>query len=79
MSYEPDKAIHPGYTVKKGLRMLGIPSPNRKISRIMKFQDSISLNEAVWLAEVMRTTPQFWLNLQKNYDDTVARLNKTKD
>jgi antitoxin HigA-1 len=52
-------------------RAIHVP-PNR-ISRLINAQASVTPDTALRLARALRTTPEFWLNLQLRYDlDTAA-------
>lgn len=50
---------------------LGIPI--QQISEIVKGVRGITPDTAWLLSEAFSTTPEFWLNLQNNYDLTVSR------
>jgi addiction module HigA family antidote len=74
--------IHPGEILAEELleigisaaqlaRTLGVP-PNR-ISQIIAGKRAISADSALRLARYFRTTPDLWMNLQKNYDLDLAR------
>ncbi len=70
--------IHPGeilqeeFLVPLGLsasrfaKMLGVPA--NRITRILNGSSAITANTALLLAKALRTTPEFWLNLQTRYD-----------
>ena len=60
-------------------KALHVP-PNR-ITAILKGTRSITADTALRLARYFNTTPQSWLNLQKNYELEVAKreLGKTID
>lgn len=45
------------------------------ISEIVRGKRTITAKTAIALAGVLDTSPQFWLNLQNNYDLANARLN----
>lgn len=42
--------------------------PRTRVERILNEQTAISVDTALRLAKLFKTTPQFWLNLQNNYD-----------
>jgi len=78
----PRTAIHPGEILADELReiktsaaelarTIGVP-PNR-ISQILAGKRAISANTALRLARYFGTTPEFWMNLQKNYELDLAR------
>ena len=75
--------VHPGETLREDfLKPLGL-TPNRlaielqvpatRINDIARGKRAISADTALRLARYFGTTPQFWLNLQANYDLEVAQ------
>ena len=75
--------VHPGETLREDfLKPLGL-TPNRlaielqvpatRINDIARGKRTISADTALRLARYFGTTPQFWLNLQANYDLEVAQ------
>ena len=81
--YKPDIAIHPGRTLAEtieGLNMSQVDFAKRTdltpktINEIIKGVNPITPESAVKFAAVVGTSPTFWNNLQRNYDETVVRL-----
>ena len=78
------QTTHPGEILKEefmvplGLsanalgRALKVP-PNR-ITAIINQQRGVTGDTALRLAKYFKTTPQFWMNLQSNYDLTKAQI-----
>ena len=77
-------AIHPGEILKEELdeadisaaelaRNLGVP--HNRFTEIIRGSRSITGDTALRLAHWFGTTPQFWLNLQTQYDLTIAEQN----
>jgi addiction module HigA family antidote len=75
--------VHPGEVLKEefmrplglsanGLAHAGRVPPNR-ISAIVNGDRGVSADTALRLAKAFGTTPEFWLNLQKQYDLDCAR------
>jgi addiction module HigA family antidote len=70
--------IHPGEILREeflkptGITMsqlaLALRVPSNRISQICSGNRAISAETALRLARYWETTPQFWLNLQKDYD-----------
>ncbi|MCB9959072.1 MAG: HigA family addiction module antidote protein [Rhodospirillaceae bacterium] len=71
------RAVHPGEILEESLeesgisqtefaRQIGVP-PNR-ISQIIAGKRSISGDTALRLAHWFGSTPQYWMNLQANFD-----------
>ncbi|HZT41457.1 MAG TPA: HigA family addiction module antitoxin [Chthonomonadaceae bacterium] len=81
--------IHPGEILQEEfLTPLGI-TPYRlshaigvqqtRISEIINGKRSITPDTAIRLARFFKTTPEFWLNLQRQYDLEEAQLERGKD
>jgi len=75
------RAVHPGIVLKDELREIGImPTelarqvnvPPNRISQIIAGKRSITGDTAVRLGHWFRTGPEFWLNLQTQYDLAVV-------
>jgi addiction module HigA family antidote len=74
--------IHPGETLREDfLKPLGLTAnrlaielqvPVTRINDIVRGKRAISADTALRLARFFGTTPQFWMNLQANYDLEVA-------
>lgn len=73
----PRPPIHPGEHLRIDLETAGVSQrrlaaaiqvPPNRISEIIQGRRSITADTALRLARVIGTTPQYWLNLQANYD-----------
>jgi len=74
----PMPPIHPGETLREDfLRPLGLTAnrlaielqvPVTRVNDIVRGKRAISADTALRLARHFGTTPQFWMNLQANYD-----------
>ncbi|MBM3737668.1 MAG: HigA family addiction module antidote protein [Acidobacteria bacterium] len=73
--------IHPGQILKEDLDDAGISLnglsrdirvPMNRISAIVNGKRAISADTAIRLALFFGTTPQYWMNLQANYDLALA-------
>ncbi len=83
--YLPDYAIHPGEILEEELdaRKITISdiififdlTPNI-IYKIIHEKMSITVEIAKGLEELLDISSIVWINLQKNYDDTIKRLSK---
>ncbi len=79
-------AVSPGRILQQEyLEPLGMTSgdlaraldvPRTRVERILKEETAVSVDTALRLAAFFRTSPQFWLNLQNNYD--LARAKSPK-
>ena len=75
--------IHPGETLREDfLKQLGLSAnrlaielqvPVTRVNDIVRGRRAITADTALRLARYFGTTPQFWINLQTNYDLDVAR------
>ena len=52
-------------------RTIGVPV--RRVNEIVHGKRSITADTALRIGRALRTTPEFWLNLQRRYDLDVAR------
>lgn len=73
----PRPLIHPGEHLQVDLEELGMSQaqlarelkvPKNRISQIIKGERGITADTALRLARWMGTTPEYWLNLQANYE-----------
>ncbi len=88
MKYIPVDPIHPGiilkeeFLVEHGLSSYKAASdmgiPRTRLERIVKGENGISADTALRLSRYFGNSAEFWLNLQRGYDLSVA-LNSAKD
>lgn len=80
MSKQP---IHPGEQLALDLQDIGLPAshlaeilgvPQSRISNIINGKIGITADTALRLAAWQGTTPQYWMNLQRDYDLNTAIL-----
>lgn len=83
MVYQPSKAIHPGVSVQRELDHLGMSQKRlaertglseKHISQIINGEASITADTAFLFANALGGAASFWLNLDRNYRETLARL-----
>ena len=84
-----DMVIHPGEILKEeflvphGLSASrlarGISVPVNRVTQIINGDRGISGETAMLLAHAFGTTPEFWLNLQKQYELDTARVHIRKE
>jgi addiction module HigA family antidote len=77
--------IHPGEVLKElylneinmsaGRLAKELNVPRTRIERVADCSQALSPDTAIRLAKFFNTTPQFWLNLQTNYDVGTAEQN----
>lgn len=75
--------IHPGETLREDLlKPLGLSAnrlaielqvPVTRVNDIVRGKRSITADTALRLARYFGTTPQFWMNLQANYELELAQ------
>ena len=75
--------VHPGETLREDfLKPLGLSAsrlamelrtPVTRINDIARGKRAITADTALRMARYFGTTPQFWMNLQANYDLEMAR------
>ncbi|MBI5470607.1 HigA family addiction module antidote protein [Candidatus Kaiserbacteria bacterium] len=87
LSYNPDFAIHPGETLREELDLASISQvelvqrtglSEKHISQIINGEASVTPDTAIKLERSLGIAAEFWANLQKNYDVTVARIESEK-
>ncbi len=87
MVYQPNKAIHPGKTVQKILDQLDMTQKRlaertglseKHISQIINGEASITADTALLFENAIGGSASFWINLDKNYRATLARLEQEK-
>lgn len=86
-NYTPDIAIHPGSTLNDTLEALKMSQielaertgvSKKHINEIINQKSPITPETALKFASVFGTSPAFWNNLQKQYEETCARLEQEK-
>ena len=74
--------VHPGEILKEFMRPLSLSAnalaravrvPPNRISAIVNGERGLTADTALRLAKAFGTTPEFWLNLQKQYELDCAR------
>lgn len=80
--YNPQIAFHPGETLGEKLEELGMGpkefairtgKPEKTVSAILNGKSSITPEMAVQFEHVLKIPAHFWLNMQRNYDEFLAR------
>jgi antitoxin HigA-1 len=81
--------VHPGETLREDfLEPLGLTAngvaielrvPVSRVNDIVRGRRAITADTALRLARYFGTTPQFWMNLQTNYDLELARDQRGTD
>lgn len=78
MNTPPPRPIHPGeilredflpeYDLSAGTLAKAIGVPRDRLEKIIRESRAVTADTAARLARYFKTTPQFWLNLQANFD-----------
>jgi HTH-type transcriptional regulator / antitoxin HigA len=85
MSYLPNKAIHPGHIIAEELSREGMTQKSlcermgiteKHLSQIINGEASITVETSLLLENALGGSASFWINLEKNYQETRARLEK---
>ena len=85
MSYEPNIALHPGHTLARELEGEGMSQKSlsertglteKHISQIINGEASITVETALLLENALSGSASFWINLEKFYQETKARLER---
>lgn len=80
--YHPQIAFHPGETLAEKLEELGMgpkefairtSKPEKTVIAILKGKSSITPEMAVQFEHVLKIPAHFWLNMQRSYDEYIAR------
>ena len=86
-NYNPNIAIHPGVTLKELLESLSMTQIElaertgltpKTINEIIQEKNPITPETALKLSSVFGMSPTFWNNLERNYQETVARIERDK-
>ena len=80
--YHPQISFHPGETLAEKLEELGMGpkefairsgKPEKTVIAILKSKSSITPEMAVQFEHVLKIPAHFWLNMQRSYDEYIAR------
>ena len=83
----PNYAVPPGETLLETIEAIGMSQaelaertgrPKKTINEIIKGKASITPDTALQLERVLGTSASFWNNLERNYQETLARLNEAE-
>jgi len=86
--YIPQVAFHPGETLSEKLNELGMGpkefairtgKPEKTIIAIIKGKSSITAEMAVQFELVLNIPANFWLNMQRNFDEFIAREGRKEE
>jgi len=81
--FRPDYAVPPGETLKETLDSLGMTQaqladrtgrPRKTINEIVKGKAAITAETSLQFERVLGIPASFWNNLERNYQETLARL-----
>ncbi len=82
-SYQPNYAVPPGDTLRETLDFLGMSQaelaertgrPKKTINEIISGKAAITAETALQFERVLGIPASFWSNLERNYQETLARL-----
>jgi HTH-type transcriptional regulator / antitoxin HigA len=81
--FEPNYAVPPGETLRETLESLGMTQaelaqrtgrPKKTINEIIKGKAAITADTAIHLERALGVPASLWNNLERNYQETLARL-----
>lgn len=84
----PDYAVPPGETLLETLEAIGISQaelakrtgrPEKTINEIINGKAAITPETALQFERVLGTPAGFWNNLERNYRETLARINNRRN
>ncbi len=82
-TFRPDYAVPPGETLKETLEALGMTQarlaertgrPKKTINEIVQGKTAITAETSLQFERVLGIPASFWNNLERNYQETLARL-----
>lgn len=85
MAYSPNKAIHPGRIIAETLAREGMSQKSlsertgiseKHLSQIINGEASITVETSLSLENALGGSASFWNNLEKNFQETKARLER---
>src|SRR3990170_1114898 len=85
--FVPDYAVPPGETLLETLDAIGMSQaelaertgrPKKTINEIIKGKAAITPETALQFERVLGVLAGFWNNLERNYQETLARINEQK-
>ncbi len=83
--YKPDYAVLPGDTLKETIDAVGMSHadlaectdrPKKTINEIIQGKAAITPETALQLEKVLGVPANFWNNLQRNYEESLARISE---
>ncbi len=86
-SFQPNYAVTPGETLRETLEFLGMTQaqlaeragrPKKTINEIISGKAAITAETALQFERVLGVPASFWSNLERNYQETLARLKDEK-
>ena len=81
------RPVHPGEILREELEALGLSAnalakaldvPANRITAILRGERGVTADTALRLSRFFGTTPQVWMNLQKNFELRVAEIESGK-
>jgi len=85
--FVPDYAVRPGETLLETIEALGVSpvelaertgQPSQTVQRIIQGQTPVTPEMAVQLERVLGVPKEFWTNLERQYQETVARQSERR-
>lgn len=86
--YKDKLIVHPGYYIKEIIDELGLTQEDfakrldttpKNLSLLIRGEQSLSVDIAYKLSQMLGTTMNYWLNLQNAYDTQMAQIKAEED
>lgn len=88
IEYNDRIAFHPGYYIKELVEGSGLTQEDfakrldttpKNLSMLVRGEQNLSIDIAVKLSRLMRTSVNYWLNLQNTYDSLIAEFKSEEE
>jgi len=83
IEYKDSLAFHPGYYIQEIVEESGLTQADfakrldttpKNLSKLIRGEQSLSIDMALKLSKMLGSSMQYWLNLQNAYDTVLARM-----
>ena len=88
IEYNDSIAFHPGYYIKELIDESGLTQEDfakrldttpKNLSKLIRGEQSLSIDIAMKLSRMIGTSVNYWLNLQSMYDSLIAEFNSEQE
>lgn len=87
IKYNNIVAFHPGYYIKNIIKVMNLTQEKfairlgitpKKLDELLSGKIKLSTNIATKLSEILGTSVEVWLNLEKTYEEKIEEIERTK-